>query len=171
VATPFKAVSSGPKDAYNFYHSQVRITIECAFGMLVHRWGILRKAIPLNISLSKTSALVVALCKLHNFCINENDTGIAQPTSDDSLDIAISGGFTLPAFERETRHQDFTYTVEDRVDTLLDAGNHFLDVPRHQLRQLRRHTCNQTSTILPFQDMLQLIEEGNFHRPLTNRRN
>ena len=45
MCTPWKAVSGGSKDAFNFFHSQVRINIECAFGMLVHRWGILRRAI------------------------------------------------------------------------------------------------------------------------------
>ena len=34
----FKGVSSGPKDACNFFQSQSRIRIECAFGILVHRW-------------------------------------------------------------------------------------------------------------------------------------
>jgi hypothetical protein len=29
------------KDDYNYYQSQLRMTIECAFGMLVHRWSIL----------------------------------------------------------------------------------------------------------------------------------
>ncbi|KAL7474831.1 hypothetical protein ACHAW6_000783 [Cyclotella cf. meneghiniana] len=38
-------------DAYNFYHSQVRITIECMFGNLVHRWGILRR--PLSMFMLK----------------------------------------------------------------------------------------------------------------------
>ena len=41
MCTPWRNVSSGPKDAMNFFHSQVRINIECAFGILVHRWGIL----------------------------------------------------------------------------------------------------------------------------------
>ena len=36
MTVPFKNVSMGPKDAFNFYHSQIRINIECAFGMLVH---------------------------------------------------------------------------------------------------------------------------------------
>ena len=49
MATPFKGSNSGVKDAYNFYHSQLRINIECAFGMLVHRWGVLRKPLPVNI--------------------------------------------------------------------------------------------------------------------------
>ena len=32
MTTPFKAVSGGIKDSFNFYHSQLRINIECAFG-------------------------------------------------------------------------------------------------------------------------------------------
>ena len=35
MATPNPNVKQGSKDAYNFYHSQLRIFIECAFGMLV----------------------------------------------------------------------------------------------------------------------------------------
>ena len=36
MTTPFKAVGGGLLDSFNFYHSQVRINIECAFGMLIH---------------------------------------------------------------------------------------------------------------------------------------
>ena len=77
MATPFKAVSSGTKDDYNFYQSQVnsylslslfdllldlpltlassafqvQINIECAFGKLVHCWGIFWQAIPASIGI------------------------------------------------------------------------------------------------------------------------
>jgi hypothetical protein len=37
TATPFAAVSGGTMDAYNFYHSQLRIWIECAFGILTSK--------------------------------------------------------------------------------------------------------------------------------------
>jgi hypothetical protein len=73
MVTPFPNVSSGRKDYFNFFHSQLRIRVECAFGMLVGRWGILRSAIPQNISLTRTIALVHALAKLHNFCIAKQD--------------------------------------------------------------------------------------------------
>lgn len=33
-ATLYPNTSGGPKDNYNFYHSQLHIRIECAFGML-----------------------------------------------------------------------------------------------------------------------------------------
>ena len=37
MPSPFKAVSCGPEDEFNFYHSQVRIIIKCAFAMPVNR--------------------------------------------------------------------------------------------------------------------------------------
>jgi hypothetical protein len=69
MATPFSAVSGGSKDAYNFYHSQLHIQVECAFGMLLHQWTIPRSTIPVGISLKKTIAMVIA--KLHNYCLDE----------------------------------------------------------------------------------------------------
>jgi DDE superfamily endonuclease len=69
MATPYKgaAVKGGSKDAYNFFHSNCRITIECAFGMLVHRWGILCKPMSTKLPVSKVTAIVRCLCRLHNF--------------------------------------------------------------------------------------------------------
>jgi hypothetical protein len=70
----YSNVSSGSKDDFIFFHAQLRICVECAFGMLVFCWGILRAAIPMNIYLANMIALIHALAKLHNFCINkEND--------------------------------------------------------------------------------------------------
>ena len=72
MATSYAAVSGGTKDASSYYHSQLRIRIECAFGMLTHRWKILWSAIPMNVLMKKTVALVFALSKLHKYCI-DND--------------------------------------------------------------------------------------------------
>ena len=33
MAVPFQAMANGPKDSCNFYHLQVRINIECSFGI------------------------------------------------------------------------------------------------------------------------------------------
>ena len=73
MTTPFKSVSGGYKDAFNFFHSQIRINIECAFGMLVNRWAVLRTPIPINVSIKKTTSMVRCLCCLHNFLINEKE--------------------------------------------------------------------------------------------------
>ena len=72
MATPYADTFGGTKDAYNFYHSQLRIQIECTFGMLTHRWEISRSAMPMNVTLHKTVALVLAIETLHNYCIDEH---------------------------------------------------------------------------------------------------
>ena len=41
MVVPFKGAGSGKKDDFTFYHSQLRINIECALGQLVHNWSIL----------------------------------------------------------------------------------------------------------------------------------
>ena len=51
TTAPFEALLSRTKDAYNFYHSQIIINIECAFGILINRWAVLRTPIPINISI------------------------------------------------------------------------------------------------------------------------
>ena len=85
MVTPYPTVSSGGKDDYNFYHSQLHVRVECTFGMLVGRWGILRAEIPQNISISRTISLVHVLVKLHNFCIDETlePEGIPETTIND----------------------------------------------------------------------------------------
>jgi hypothetical protein len=95
---PFKAVSGGSKDAYNFYHSQLRINIDCAFGMLVYCWGVLQKPIPMRVTFARTNAMVMALCQLHNFCIDKKEA-LTKPLAEDVLDIASHGGIDLAAFE------------------------------------------------------------------------
>ena len=51
MTSPFKAVNSGPKDAYNAFYSQIRINIEYDFGMLVNRRTILQTHILINVSI------------------------------------------------------------------------------------------------------------------------
>ena len=72
MATPIKNASPGLEDDYNFYLSQLRIIIECAFGILVQRWGILWR--PLLCKFWRIPGLVTCLCRLHNFCINMQES-------------------------------------------------------------------------------------------------
>ena len=92
MVTPFKAVSSGPKDAYNFYQSQLQINIECAFGMLVNRWAIMRSPLALNISLSKTTSLVRCICCLYNWLIDQKDMANLPSTAKDRFCSLLRGG-------------------------------------------------------------------------------
>ena len=158
MASPFKGTSSGPKDACNFFQSQIRINIECAFGILVSRWGVLRKAIPMNIGIKKVCSLVRCLCILHNFCINENiedseidissnetNDSVPQSSGTDSMNIMIAGGIGL----------------SDRLDELLDGGQHFDDTTINY--RVSRRT-NESD--LPRTKMLEkVISQGYESRP------
>ena len=85
-----RQVGSGSKFDYNFFHSQVRISIECAFGMLVNRWGILRRALPATFGIRKTGSLTHCLCRLHNYCINQN-ASVEKPLTADLVEIRSAG--------------------------------------------------------------------------------
>jgi len=78
IVTLYKRIYAGSYDDYNFYHSQLCINIECAFGMLVHRWGILRRPLSSKISMDRQTGLAIALCRLHNFCIDYKTFGINE---------------------------------------------------------------------------------------------
>jgi hypothetical protein len=161
MATPYPNVSNDPgkktKDDYNFYHSQLRIRVECAFGMLVQRWGILRSAFPQNIRTRKVIATVIALTKLHNFCIDE---------SNDSQEI-------LPSLEVDNNvliNRDDGYVEMVGVDEngtalptdLMNGGHHYDDVPTGILRA---HLSGINQASLPRTVIHNFIAEGQWERP------
>jgi hypothetical protein len=59
------------EDAFNFFLSQLRIRVENTFAHLVAKWGVSWR--PLNAPLRNQSHLVLCLCQLHNFCIDEKE--------------------------------------------------------------------------------------------------
>jgi DDE superfamily endonuclease len=164
MATPYKAVKEGSKDAYNYFHSNCRITIECAFEMLVHRWGILCKPMSTMLPIAKVTALVRCLCRLHNFCIDERllqmvnpidfpseeqDAAVAKPLDSDLANITLAGGAAI-------------LNGSDQFDPeeLLHGGEHFDDVSR-AVRVSRK----KTSELLPREIMCNLVEEYDLRRP------
>jgi hypothetical protein len=151
MATPYRGVSSGPEDAYNFYHSQLRISIECAFGMLVQRWGILRKPIPKQISIAKMCALVLCLCKLHNFCIDMNEGKAASSTGIDAAIFSVEGG--IYAFDRRGNPTE-----------LIGGGDQFVDDP---LRSQRRHGEDDgaDASMLPRELLHQVVIRKDLRQP------
>ena len=163
MCTPWRHVRGGFKDAMNFYHSQVRINIECAFGLLVHRWGILRKPMPVNIQVHKITSLVLALCKLHNFCIDNDCTDVDCPLDEDISNIALAGGLFLPRMDRNKNafwecDEDPT-SHEDRLDELLDGGCHMDDHTRTQRRKY------QFAKDMPCHRILSFCEQELLSRP------
>ncbi len=62
--------NQGAKDDFNYFHSQVRITIERLFGQMVNKWGILWQ--PMRFKLKNIFLAVETVLRLHNFCINSD---------------------------------------------------------------------------------------------------
>ena len=120
MATPVPGVHlSDAQDGYNFYLSQIRITIERAFGILVHRWGILRR--PLSMSILKVPALVTCLMKLHNFCIDYDSKRTAGSYRRDEASI-----------RRMARKEKGTAVSLDGNGVPIElsgSGHHFRDEP------------------------------------------
>jgi DDE superfamily endonuclease len=129
MATPFAGRSiSKSKDAYNYYHSQLRIEIECSFGKFTQRWGILRSALPKKITVKKSVSMILALTRLHNFCIDERQP-IEEMTARDACHIEREGAVPME--------------VDGRTDVLLPTqliggGDHFEGVPRSVRRRVQR---------------------------------
>ncbi|KAI2511740.1 hypothetical protein MHU86_2634 [Fragilaria crotonensis] len=89
----------------------------------MHRWAILRSAISMSVSVKKTVALVCALGKLHNFCIDtESDMEVPMPTPADEWEIEMGGGVPLVPAPGAQSSRDVI------PDQLLDGGNHFDDL-------------------------------------------
>jgi len=161
LATPFANVSSGSRDAYNFYHSQLRIRVECAFGMLTQQWGILRSPIPKNIPLSKVPSLVLALAKLHNFCIEKNEEVTTSTATDESFIQRNEAGY-VPLVQVE-----HTHGIAIPTD-LLNGGHHSNDYDRRNFNRQRSRGClatAATTTTLPREILHEQVAVANLTRP------
>ena len=153
MTVPFKNVKDGPRDAFNFYHSQVRINVECSFGMLVNKFPVLRKPFSPNINISKVTAVVRCLCILHNFCIDVKESN--EPIDISSLDRweFVKAGFLTSTFDENHNESN---TCENE---LLHGGEHRDDVPKH----IWYADPNSSS---PREKMLEsLINQGFHFRP------
>lgn len=161
MVTPFKSVRGDQdKDNFNFFHSQVRINIECTFGILVHRWGCLRKPMPMNVKTHKISSLVLALCKLHNYCINvttaeNNESQVPQSCMEDSITIREEGGLAL---QRLAGGGQFDPNL-DSIDSLLDCGDALEDGA--QRNRSRAHNIKD----LPIWMMYEHVKRTGLARP------
>jgi len=170
MCVPFRNVSEAtdvPKDAFNFFQSQLRINIECAFGMLVHRFGILRKPFPMNVSITKTNSAVLALCKLHNFCIETNgdDDLIFSADQRDASNIMLDGGMVLPRIDAAGGHFWQYDEEDDRLNAFLDGGDHTDDHTPAARRRYYRHGVD-----LPYQQIHNYVRENHIRRPARSQR-
>ena len=137
MAVPFPNISSGLRDAYNYYHSQVCINIECTFGVLTNQWHLLKSPLSATISINWANALVSCLCKIHNFCIDNGNATSPECYEHDVLTLMDFGN------------------VDDGNDPcpvgLLGGGEHFDDIPEV------RHGANHRTQRLAARQMTNII--------------
>ncbi|KAL7481189.1 hypothetical protein ACHAW6_006866 [Cyclotella cf. meneghiniana] len=86
--TPFdNAVHGTQEDNYNFFHSSSSIWVECGFGEIDLRWGILWKRLSQNVS------IIDECMRLHNFIIDWREG--KQFKSSTEVDVGLNVRKTL----------------------------------------------------------------------------
>ena len=117
---------------------------------------------PVNVTVKQSTSLVLALCKLHNFCIactdedKDNIDKPYQPTEEDGFNIFEDGGLLLPRMDKNTGEWDYQSST-DRVTALLDGGEHF-----QEYNDRRPFNLDEN---LPCQLLFNEVEEKNYSRP------
>ena len=92
-------------DDFDYHQSSNRMPIECAFGILVRRWGIFWR--PLSMRFDRR-ALVVEVCmKLHNFCIDRRIHESLLRQKGDYTEVQPRRWVRTPLFDREGRPVEF----------------------------------------------------------------
>ena len=146
MATPYKGIKRGSKDDYNFFQSQLRIQIECAFGMLTRRFGCFRKPLHARMGMGRQVALTLALCRLHNYCLGpEGEVSDAVPdlSPEDEFTVLADGGVL--------------YGSRGQPDSLLHGGEHMDDVQRED---------RVVSGDMARRRMHRMVVASGLHRPL-----
>lgn len=110
---------------------------------------------------------MLALCKLHNYCIDSNCEEIFPADICDVSNIVLDGGMTLPRIDNDqTANYNWQYDEEDdRLHQLLDGGNHFEDINRNVRRRYRRRSDRLPSALIHEQ-----IKNTGARRPERNNR-
>ena len=97
---------------------------------------------PKNISVAKTITIVLALAKLHNFCIDASDEVVANPLLQDEHQMATNELGSVPLVP----NPDATEALGTEMSTpedLIGGGEHFEDAPL-QFRRSQRDDFQRT---------------------------
>jgi hypothetical protein len=114
--------------------------------------------IPEPISIRKTVALVIALARLHNFCMDENEELLELSTIDMSNLVNKPDGYVV------CEHRDGCEVTIPRP--LLDGSNHFADVPRPCRRSVETRI---PGGVQPRTVLLQKVIDAQLVRPIITR--
>lgn len=116
-------------------------------------------AMPKGLSIPKIIALVNALAKLHNFCINDSDgVDCGKVPEQLNIDTLYMMNDTNGYVPMEVGNDNVTLLPS----ALMHGGHHFADVPRW-LR--RRHERQNPDSEMPRQKLLRKVTESHLTRP------
>lgn len=102
--------------------------------------------------MQKTTAMVIALAKLHNFCIDRKET-VVPCTVLDQVNIESQDGGHIALVQREQAGNQFI------PEQLLGAGHHFQDVGRRDRQRF-------DAAALPRNILAAEIEAAGLTRPV-----
>lgn len=137
-------------DSFNFHLSQIRIQIECAFGMLYNRWGIFWRG--LRMTPENATKVIEAAIRVHNFVI-DNDAD--------------------PEPEAELQDQPDTWNTDAVVNDRLHDDERPLqnenNAPAHHLWYSDDNQIDVVSSIAMRSAMVQRLEYLKIPRPEVDR--
>jgi len=111
LITPFDDAMHGTaEDNFNYFHSSSRICIECTFGEIDQRWGILWR--PLRFSMKHNTQIIDACIRLHNFIVDFREKK-QEPTPLQQMDREV--------YEDETER--FLAVNRDLINYGIDFSN------------------------------------------------
>jgi hypothetical protein len=111
--------------------------------------------------------MVLALGKLHNFCIDHGCEEMESPSARDVMNITMDGGLFFPRMDnRRDAVWEYDYNINsaDRMDDLLDGGEHTED---HTTAQRRKYRHDKD---LPCHRILADVCKHDYERPEPSRR-
>ncbi len=122
----------------------------------------------MNVTVHKTVALVLALARLHNYCINENeaDCDAAYSTATDEWRNEVSGA--IPLVETPQQYTDDASNAGTTPRQLLDGGNHFDDIGvngRYNRQRRYNYMSRSTGIPLPRERLHSHVEDTGLTRP------
>lgn len=143
VIVPHPKGCSSEEDNFNFFLSQLRINIECAFGIFKARWGIFWR--PQVIPLEKVPKIVLAAMLLHNMIIDDRDVDSYENVWDDT-----KRGLIDVANELRLRNASMPAVYTPPPSTSPMEGCTFVP-PRSRVswRRIMRQTKLRSNTVQP----------------------
>jgi hypothetical protein len=123
------------QDNFNFFASQLRIRIEMAFGLMVKKWAILSR--PLSLKMRKIKQLMVAIARLHNFCINERLRTRTSDAGDEEVPVFTPRNVSFSAHETMLRESAADFEYEEMENAFENAWSMNRDRMARDIEYLR----------------------------------